>query len=174
MSHVSQITAQINFSQKLPEDMKVSMGFSPEPLKQMGYNMFVMISTPSMTKNANPQMEIKSIAVMAHFDTGASRTSIDKTLAAYLGLAPVGMGSVHTAAGLTQQPNFAVDIAFPGTELSPFINLPISSCDLPFKFDDNGSPIMSPQNFGLLIGRDIMSKWNIVWNGPTSTVFISD
>jgi hypothetical protein len=27
---------------------------------------------------------------------------------------------------------------------------------------------------GILIGRDIMSRWNIVWNGPTSTVFISD
>jgi hypothetical protein len=25
-----------------------------------------------------------------------------------------------------------------------------------------------------LIGRDVMSRWNIVWNGPTSTVFISD
>lgn len=29
-------------------------------------------------------------------------------------------------------------------------------------------------NFGLLIGRDIMSRWNIVWNGPTSTVLVSD
>ena len=71
-------------------------------------------------------------------------------------------------------PNYAVDISFPGAKLSPFINLPIGSCNLPFKINDDGKIMISPQNFGLLIGRDIMSRWNIVWNGPTSTVFILD
>jgi hypothetical protein len=31
-----------------------------------------------------------------------------------------------------------------------------------------------PRNFGVLLGRDVMARWNIVWNGLTSTVFISD
>jgi len=31
-----------------------------------------------------------------------------------------------------------------------------------------------PTNFGLLIGRDIMSHWHITWFGHTSTVFISE
>lgn len=173
MSHIHQISAQLNSSVKLPSGTQLKLTLTHIPLMQTGFNIPVSISTP---KNPNPEniQDIKSATVMAHFDTGASKTSIDTKLAEFLGLVPVGAGMIHTASGKVQMPNYAVDISFPGAKLSPFINLPIGSCNLPFQINDDGRIIVSPQNFGLLIGRDVMSRWNIVWNGPTSTVFISD
>lgn len=173
MAHIHRISAQLNSSAKLPDGAQLRLTLTHIPLMQTGFNLPVSISTP---KKPNPEsvQDIKSATVMAHFDTGASKTSIDTTLATFLGLVPVGADIIHTAAGKTQMPNYAVDISFPGVKLAPFINLPIGSCNLPFKISDDGKIVVSPQNFGLLIGRDIMSRWNIVWNGPTTTVFISD
>lgn len=173
MAHVSQISAKLNSSQKLPAGTKLQLSFTHIPLMQQGFNILVSVSAP---KNQDPSKEtdIKSVSVMAHFDTGASRTSIDIKLAEFLGLIPVGAGISHTAGGPVQMPNYAVDISFPGSRLAPFISLPIGSCKLPFTIEENGTIPISPQNFGLLLGRDIMSRWNIVWNGPTSTVLISD
>lgn len=55
------------------------------------------------------------------------------------------------------------------------------TCEFPFvnsssKIDDKGNFEVSKNHFGVLIDRerDIMSKWNTVWNGPASTVFVSD
>lgn len=173
MAQVHQITARLNSAKKLPEDARINLSFSHIPLMQAGFNMLVSISGPKVEAAGKPQ-DVKSVVVMAHFDTGASRTSIDTKLASHLGLVPVGAGIVHTAAGPKQLPNFAVTLSFPGTRLSPFINIPIGSCNLPFQIGEDGSIALSAQNFGLLLGRDVMSHWNIVWNGPTSSVFVSD
>ena len=174
MSHVNQIAAKINVAPQLPNGTKINLVLAPDALMQTGFNMQVSISTPSSAKGVDPDIEIKTATIMAHFDTGASKTSIDVGLAQHLGLIPVGMTTIHTAAGPAAMPNYAVDISFPGTRLMPFSNLPISSCKLPFKIDESGNIAISPQNFGLLIGRDMMSRWNVVWNGPTSSVFVSD
>ena len=56
--------------------------------------------------------------------------------------------------------------SFPGGSLRPFRNLSISSCDL------GGSS--KPLKFSVLLGRDVMSCWTIVWDGPSSTVIIND
>lgn len=111
---------------------------------------------------------------MAHFDTGASITSIDINLASHLFLNATGQSISHTASGAHQMPTFAIDLSFPNTNLLPFSNLQIGSCHLNFNIKNCEQNPNDPKNFGLLIGRDIMSKWNIVWNGPTSTVFIND
>ena len=110
---------------------------------------------------------------MAHFDTGASVTSIDIGLAKHLNLLTMGQTESRTAAGLQTMPNFAIDILFPTTSLSPFYNLRVGSCNLGFDLANNMKPDKM-QNMGLLIGRDIMSRWNIVWNGLSSTVIVSD
>ncbi len=174
MAHISQLAAGVNIAPKPSEETKITLNATPVPLMQTGFNIPLSISTPSSAKTLNPDIVIRSATIMAHFDTGASKTSIDTGLATYLGLTPVGISPIHTAAGKVDMPNFAVDITFPGSKLSPFINLPISSCKLPIQIKSSGEIEISPQNFGLLIGRDMMSRWNIVWNGPTSTVFISD
>ncbi len=112
---------------------------------------------------------------MAHFDTGASITNIDKRIAEYLELIPVGDMMQSTAGGEKVSIKYAVDLSFPNTNLTSFKNLDIGSCNLEH-FDLNKAIEQSQdfKNFGALIGRDIMSKWLIVWNGVQSIINITD
>jgi hypothetical protein len=156
-----------------PDGTHVVADFSPGNLQQLGFNLPVEISTASIFRKPPLNMPLFSIVAIAHFDTGASVTSIDIELAKYLNLLVTGQSKNHTASGPQIMPNFAVDIGFPTTKLSPLYNLRIGSCRLGFDLENNMKPSKS-QNMGILIGRDIMSRWNIIWNGPTSTVIISD
>jgi hypothetical protein len=156
-----------------PEGTHFTVEFTPLPLIQSGFNMPVEISTASIFKNPPLNMPPLSIIVMAHFDTGASSTSIDIELAKHLNLIGIGQSENRTASGQQVMPNFAIDISFPASRLSPFYNLRTGSCKLGFDLENNMKPSKS-QNMGVLIGRDIMSRWNIIWNGPTSAVIISD
>ena len=155
------------------KDAHVAVDFSPLPLHQLGFNLPVEISTASIFRTPPLNMQLSSIVAMTHFDTGASSTSIDIELAKYLNLLAIGQSENRTASGAQVMPNFAIDISFPNTKLSPFYNLRISSCRLGFNLENNMKSSKA-QNMGILIGRDIMSRWNIIWNGPTSTVIISD
>jgi len=131
-----------------------------------GLNIPVLISTASVYRMPNDPQFIKTIQIFAHFDTGATKTSIDIELAKQLNLIPIGESPSHTAAGLRQATDFVIDLSFPAASLQPFKNLQISSCNLT-------NPSI-PLRFGILLGRDVMSRWNIVWDGPSSTVIISD
>ncbi|MCL2319393.1 MAG: retropepsin-like domain-containing protein [Treponema sp.] len=167
----------VSVTPKLPENSQVSVEISPYLLFLSGFNLPVEISTASRYRNPPQNMPLTSIVVMAHFDTGASITAIDISLAKHLNLITTGMAKSRTASGPQVMPTFAVDISFPNSTLSPFRNLHINSCNLGFDISKNiNNPIRlnEPRNFALLIGRDIMSRWNITWNGPTSTVFVSD
>jgi len=163
----------VKINPPLPKNSHIAIDLSPIPLLKEGFNIPVEISTASSFKNPPLNTPLSSIVVMAHFDTGASYTSIDIELAKYLNLFAIGQTENRTASGSQIMPNFAIDISFPATKLTPIFNLRISSCRLGFNFTNNMNP-SKPQNFGILIGRDIMSRWNIVWNGPSSTVIVSD
>jgi len=156
-----------------PVGTQVGMSISPLPLLLTGMNISVAISTASAyLRNPSFNKDLASkIIVMAHLDTGASRTSIDIGLAQHLKLLPTGISPSLTAGGLTTMPTFAADLSFPNTSLSAFVNLPIGSCRLNFNIKGN---LNDPKNFAVLLGRDVLSRWNVVWNGPTSTVLIND
>ncbi|MCL2252647.1 MAG: hypothetical protein FWC12_12145 [Treponema sp.] len=150
----------------LPQGSVVNFNVSNIPLLFNGLNIQVIVSTATAFHNPNNPQSIKSSQILAHFDTGASKTSIDIELAKHLSLIPTEESPSNTAAGLRQATDFVIDLSFPGASLQSFRNLQISSCEL-------SNPVMSLP-FKMLIGRDIMSRWNIVWDGPTSTVIISD
>jgi hypothetical protein len=152
-------------------DTHTGRHFSPAPLLRCGMNIPVIVSASSaylMTPNA---VQGVRLTVLAHLDTGASVTSIDITLARHIGLLPIGMSRMRTAAGSVMFSAFTIDLQFPSSTLSACTDLPVSSCDLGF---DLSKPWTDARNFGILIGRDAMTRWNIVWNGPTSTVIIND
>ena len=163
----------VKITPALKEGSQVSVDFSSRNLLQYGINLPVEISTASIFRNPPLNMPLYTIVVMAHFDTGASVTSIDIELAKHLNLMAVGQTENRTAMGSQVMPNFAIDISFPNAKLSPFHNLRIGSCSLGFNLQNNMKPSKS-LNMGILIGRDIMSRWNIIWNGLTSTVIICD
>ncbi|MCL2433118.1 MAG: retropepsin-like domain-containing protein [Clostridia bacterium] len=108
--------------------------------------------------------------VLAHLDTGSNVTTVDKRLAVDLGLILVGGCTTHTAAGPIDANKYMVNITFPNTELKGF-NLIVNDCVLHY---DPHAETLNPEFFAMVIGRDIMEHWNIVWNGPSSTVIISD
>jgi len=153
-------------SPPLPSNAKVSIITAPFPLMIDGLNIPVLISTASAYRSPIDPNSIKTAQILAHFDTGATKTSIDIELAKELNLIPIGESPSHTAAGLRQATDFVIDLSFPGTNLRPFVNLQISSC----KLTDPSMPLQ----FKMLLGRDVMSRWSIVWDGPSSTVIISD
>jgi len=157
-----------------PVGTQLGINISPIPLFQNGLNIPVEISTASLFRNPPINSPLSSIVVMAHFDTGASVTSIDINLANHLKLLSVGQSESFTASGSQVMPNFAVDLSFPNTRLSPFFNLRIGSCKLNFDLNKNMENLNIPKNFGLLLGRDIMSRWIVTWDGITSTVMICD
>jgi hypothetical protein len=175
MGSVFHHNVSINITPPPVSGTQIAASFSPVPLLNMGFNIPIEVSTATIFRQPPLQEPLVSIVVMAHFDTGANRTSIDINLAKHLNLQAMGQSLSYTAAGPQLMPDFAVDIGFLNTSLSPFTNLRIGSCQLlTFNLQNCMLDANDPKNFGLLLGRDIMSKWNIVWNGPTSTVFIYD
>jgi len=149
-------------------ETQVTFISSPARLAGDGLNFPVSISPAIDVENANGAFPM---VILAHFDTGASVSIIDVGLAEHMGLTPTGMEPIMTVGGLCEFPTYAIGLAFPGSTLAPFAKLPIGSGQL--GFDINGDVSRSP-NFGLLIGRDVMSRWSIFWNGPASSVTIND
>jgi len=169
--YIPNIVMQIN--PPPPPGTQVHVAASPVHLKKAGLN-FPVIILPAQagTQDREPEKsEASPVVVPAHLDTGASVSSIDTELAGQLGLRPVGLSVVMTAGGPCELPNYVIDLHFPGSTLSSFIGLPIGSAHLGFNL---GNTARNHPQIGLLIGRDVMSRWNIVWNGPASAVTIND
>ena len=150
----------------LSKDTRIDIQQTSIPLLRDGFNIEVIVSTATILCSSSTPHILNSAQIIAHFDTGASKSSIDVELAKQLGFLPIGESPGHTAAGLRQATEYVIDLSFPATNLKPFINLRISSCQL------TDPAIQLP--FKMLLGRDVMSRWNILWDGPSSTIIIND
>jgi hypothetical protein len=74
----------------LPEPgTKVAINISHIPLLFEGLNLPVEIATASAFRKGSNPVPLSSCTVYAHFDTGASITSIDFSLAKSLNLLPI-------------------------------------------------------------------------------------
>ena len=177
MSHQSHFN--IGFEAKRVDgvDKVIGIRHSGLPLRLDGLNLPVEIAVSSAVVRELQDSEPRSAAVLALLDTGASKTVIDSQIAEDLGLVPAGVSRSITANGAINTPDYFVDVSFSNSKLRSIANLQVGSCNLvgfelaPGKTSQTGR---GPKNIGALIGRDIMSIWNIVWHGPTSTVLISD
>jgi hypothetical protein len=150
----------------------------PQALAQVGANLQVEVATASAYVNSASQpVPRQSLVVWAHLDTGASHTSISPALAQHVQLTSIGLGPAsQTANGLAPaQPAFAIDLVFVGTSLTSKTNLRVASlAALPFSLQQHQAAPTDPRNFGVLIGRDVMSTWHLMWDGPMSMVIVSD
>lgn len=165
---------QIQVNPPPAKNTQIAVGVSPLSLLHLGFNIPVEVTTASAFRRSPNPPPLKTIVVQGHFDTGASVTSIDNDVAQYLGLIPLGTVQNQTAGGITTMNTYAVDISFVNCPLQPFRDLRVGSCNLPFDFQRHASDPNDERNFGILIGRDLMSRWHITWDGPTSTVSICD
>lgn len=158
----------------IPSEIKVGVRFTPVPLQRWGINIPVIIRAGSAYSNSGnvDNAPLPTAMVRGHLDTGAHITVIDTSLAVHLGLKSTGIAQIRTAGGVRDASYFIIDLHFANSTLTPVINLSVASTDLGFNI--NRDLIGNPQSFGILIGRDVMASWNIVWSGPTSTVIIND
>jgi len=147
---------------------------SPRFLLEHGFVMPVVIQTPSVLCAPPISKPLETVLVMALFDTGASRTCVSDTIANALTLNAVGFSKFHTASGVEVFADYAVDVHFPNAGLRCFENLKVGSCKMPYTHNLPDAQRMVHDNFGVLIGRDIMARWSIVWNGPSSCVFVAE
>jgi hypothetical protein len=102
------------------------------------------------------------IVGMAIIDTGASVSCVDEQSMIGLGVFPIGVQSVGGVAGINQHPVFPARLAFPQGAAN-------------FAFDQLvGVDLQSQSRSGLrilaLIGRDILSRCVLVYNGAAGIV----
>ena len=102
------------------------------------------------------------IACQALIDTGSSILAIDQSIAQSLNLTRRGVNIAHTANGSRQCNLYAVALSFPATNLKSYNVIQASEVDL------------SAQPFKCLIGRDVLSKWHVHYNGESGAVSIAD
>lgn len=128
----------------------------PERLRQHGPALQAEISIPSGLADAlqrqGAQIPVARIG-LALLDTGASITAVDQRVLTDLGLTPVDVAQVVTPTGVTPQPIYSCNISFPGT--------PIPT--LPFNVVVGSS--LAPLGFSVLVGRDVLRFFQVVYNG---------
>jgi len=104
---------------------------------------------------------------IALIDTGATITSIDASILTRLGINPVGVANVGTAAGPQQQSTYAARLSFPGTPLPGFELPQVIGCDL------SGQTVLNQQPLIGLIGRDVLASAVLVYNGSAGMFSLS-
>jgi hypothetical protein len=107
------------------------LGVAPIALMNVGCNLQVEIATASAFVNnvSNPTPR-RTLTVMSHLDTGASRTTISPVIAQHLGLVQTGVAPAQTANGPTLNPTYAIDLLFGASTLSAKADLSVGSCTL--------------------------------------------
>ena len=171
---ISSISIETISSIPLPPEAELSFKVSPKHLEKTGFVIPITLQTPSFLCLPPFSKQYRAITVIALLDTGATRTCISGLVASILELSPVGFSKAHTASGVEEFADYAVDVQFPDAGLRGFEDVNVGSCNLPYRHDLPDEYRMAATNIGALIGRDMMSRWSIVWNGPSSSVFLSE
>src|SRR5271168_4553025 len=139
--------------------------FSRVDLRRSGPKIKVTIGHPRATLLAANQAHVelkKPFTVTALIDTGASRTVISPQLAATCGLRQTGEARISSAGHITQRPEFAGAVHFPDTDLNGFDPVSLIACPLP------------EQDVACLLGRDILERWNLMYDGRSGQIEIEE
>lgn len=115
-----------------------------------------------MLINPDELQHTKGAEYLALVDTGAKRTSVDTTVAKKLGFALEDWTTVVTAAG---------DVCAPIYETA-MIHVPGIGELRPLKF--LGANLRPNHECDVLIGRDILAGYQLIYDGRTGRVTLSD
>jgi len=140
---------------------------APGMLLQAGPILPVQVQVPAALAQqlqATNQAIPTPIAGIALVDTGATMSAVEVTVVQSLGIQPVGTAVVGTAGGKQMQAVYPARFSFPGT------GLPHIDCSSLFGASLLGiSPAGGGQPLIALIGRDILTQFVLVYNGPAAT-----
>ena len=113
--------------------------------------------TPKQPTRAQPKLQIAALV-----DTGASLTVINPEVARTCDLPKIGQVKVSVPGGVNEYSQFAAAISFPSTSLR--IVSPLAVTAVP----------IGAQSVACLLGRDILSRWKITYDGDTGRIEIEE
>lgn len=100
---------------------------------------------------------------LALIDTGATYTCIDETTCQALGIQAVGTATVNHVDGASIRACYPVQVSFPDLKLPPLKIIRATSVNL----TNNTPPFIA------LIGRDVLSRFKLTYNGPRGRIEIA-
>ena len=148
----------------LPHLLKVRLKWRPNSSKLLleGPHIEILVSTtrPEFEEGRAIGLEYQELRVHALIDTGASLTVINPQIATTCKLLQTDWNRITTVGGMAgSYPAYAAAISFPETDLPNFDVIRVVAC-----------PIMEQRFFSCLIGRDILRKWLLTYDGPNGEV----
>lgn len=147
------------------EAAKFSRSYSRSELRRSGPKIKVTIGHPRSVLRAAQQTGTnlkQPFTVTALIDTGAARTVINPQLAETCGLRRTGETQISSAGHLAKRHEFAGAIQFPDQDLTPFDPISLVACPLP------------EQDVSCLLGRDVLERWNLVYDGRSGYVEVEE
>jgi predicted aspartyl protease len=98
----------------------------------------------------------------ALIDTGAQRTVLSPEAVRKAGLSKINETDVRGVGGVVKAGVYVASLQFPRCDLSGIEVLEVSCCELPHIL------------YHCLLGRDVLSRWKFVYDGPTGSWYIED
>lgn len=142
--------------------------FDPNQLLINGPVIAIEISIPSALANFYTTHKLPIPAPKIGFgliDTGATRTCVDQSVISSLGVSPVGTATSGTASGPSTHNLYPTHVRF----IEENIDIDFNQCMGVNLTGQNamGQPLIA------LIGRDILSNFLLVYNGPAGMFTLS-
>lgn len=137
---------------------------SPATLLQEGPHVPILISASrfELEEGRAVGLEYPEWPINALIDTGASVTIINPEIAKTCKLRWTGSATIVAVGGMSGEfPEHAAALSFPGTDLPNFDVVRVVAC-----------PLLR-RNFSCLIGRDILRKFRLVYDGRIGEIEIN-
>lgn len=99
-------------------------------------------------------------------DTGAFATAVDQSIFDALGIAPIDHAKTSTPHGEAESPVYPASLTFPGLALTEHPMERVIGCNLKWQTVEGKEIIM-------LLGRDLLQYFLMVYNGKSSDVFLA-
>ena len=147
------------------EAAKFSRSYSRTELRRSGPKIRVTIGHPEAALKAARQAGKKlkdPFTVTALIDTGAARTVINPQLVETCGLRRTGEAQIASAGHVTKRQEFAGAIHFPDHDLAAFDPISLVACPLP------------EQDVACLLGRNVLERWNPIYDGRSGYVEVEE
>lgn len=139
----------------------VDKKFDSRFLLRKGILVSVEIRPPVQLVKKRKKKTIDTHTGLALVDTGASITCVDKSILKNLRIPTVGVSDVFTPSGKARQNTYPVEISFPKA------NLPKIAFNQVLGSELKGQGIIA------LIGRDVLSHFILIYNGPGGFVSLA-
>jgi len=142
----------------------VKLPFTATSLLLQGPHIAVLISATRLEveEGRSLGLEFPELPVRALIDTGASLTIINPQIAVTCKLKQTGHQKINAVGGAAGEfPEYAAAISFPESELPSLDTARVVAC-----------PIIKQPFFSCLIGRDILRKWVVKYDGRSGEIEI--